>query len=61
MALFHVLIARDNGVLITSPNSLMLQKSVLKLASKKPDRVNSQADVSVESRLELQGAQSSAQ
>jgi small-conductance mechanosensitive channel len=32
IALFHVLIKRDNGDLITYPNSLMLQKAVLKLA-----------------------------
>ena len=31
IALFHVLIKRDNGDLITYPNNLMLQKAVLKL------------------------------
>ena len=29
---FHVLILRDNGDLITYPNSLILQKAVIKLA-----------------------------
>lgn len=33
--MFHVLIRHDNGNLITYPNSLMLQKSVIKLAPKK--------------------------
>lgn len=33
--MFHVLIKHDNGNLITYPNSLMLQKSVIKLAPKK--------------------------
>lgn len=32
IALFHVLIQRDNGDTITYPNNLMLQKAVLKLA-----------------------------
>ncbi|MGR5295182.1 mechanosensitive ion channel family protein [Vibrio mediterranei] len=33
--MFHVLIKHDNGNLITYPNSLMLQKSVIKLVPKK--------------------------
>ncbi|MBY6196246.1 mechanosensitive ion channel family protein [Vibrio hangzhouensis] len=33
--MFHVLIKHENGNLITYPNSLMLQKSVIKLAAKK--------------------------
>ncbi len=34
IALFHVLIRRDNGDVVTYPNSLILQKPVLKLAPK---------------------------
>ena len=34
IALFHVLIRRDNNDLITYPNSLMLQKAVLKLGNR---------------------------
>ncbi|AAN54035.2 mechanosensitive ion channel family protein [Shewanella oneidensis MR-1] len=36
IALFHVLIHRDNGDTITYPNNLMLQKAVLKLADQAP-------------------------
>lgn len=36
IALFHVLILRDNGDTITYPNNLMLQKAVLKLADQAP-------------------------
>lgn len=36
IALFHVLIHRDNGDTITYPNNLMLQKAVLKLADQTP-------------------------
>lgn len=36
IALFHVLIHRDNGDTITYPNNLMLQKAVLKLADQSP-------------------------
>jgi len=36
IALFHVLILRDNGDTITYPNNLMLQKAVLKLADQSP-------------------------
>lgn len=36
IALFHVLIHRDNGDTITYPNNLMLQKAVLKLSDQSP-------------------------
>ncbi|MBV7316647.1 mechanosensitive ion channel domain-containing protein [Shewanella sp. NIFS-20-20] len=36
IALFHVLIRRDSGDMVTYPNSLMLQKPVLKLAITPP-------------------------
>ncbi len=43
IALFHVLILRDNGDTITYPNNLMLQKAVLKLAVQAPESQASQA------------------
>ena len=34
ISLFHILIERDDKVIITYPNNLMLQKGVLKLKGK---------------------------
>ena len=45
IALFHVLIARDNGDLVTYPNSLMLQKPVLKLAPEAPASVETGSEL----------------
>ncbi|MGI2258078.1 mechanosensitive ion channel domain-containing protein [Shewanella sp. GXUN23E] len=61
IALFHVLIVRDNGDLITYPNSLMLQKPVLKLAAKSPDLFETRLPAQPESKSETQGTQSAAQ
>lgn len=44
ICLFHVLIQRDDDVLITYPNNLMLQKGVLKLSSHAPALINEKDD-----------------
>ncbi|ASC59882.1 TPA: mechanosensitive ion channel family protein [Vibrio vulnificus] len=43
ISMFHVLIKHDNGHVITYPNNLMLQKAVLKLGQKTPQKAKSTA------------------
>ncbi|QYJ85521.1 mechanosensitive ion channel family protein [Shewanella mesophila] len=39
ISLFHVLIEREDNIVITYPNNLMLQKGVLKLSNKAPKAI----------------------
>ncbi|EGR9005974.1 mechanosensitive ion channel family protein [Vibrio vulnificus] len=43
ISMFHVLIKHDSGHVITYPNNLMLQKAVLKLGQKTPQKAKSTA------------------